>query len=231
MHRPNIIFFDVGGTLMRPVPSVGQVYHDTAAKRGIVTTSPETVESAFGHAWRELHQQPAQIGDQGAARDWWRRQVGRTFSLLGHDDTPAMDPIFEELFEYFAYSQAWRLFDEVAGALDRLRESDLRLAILSNWDHRLRQILSGFHIFDLFDPIIISFEVGFEKPQKEVYLLACREAGVEPGEALMVGDSPDEDYHGARAAGLQAMLLDRDLSEAADHRISGLDHLSVLLGL
>ena len=61
------------------------------------------------------------------------------------------------------------------------------------------------------------------KPQPEIFLRTCRRLGVAPAEALHVGDSLREDYEGARAAGLRALLLDRAAAhEGLPDRIASL---------
>ena len=229
MKRPKIIFFDVGGTLIYPEPSVGRVYYEVAKKHGVVAPSAEAVARAFQSAVGGLSE--GQTHSKRNARKWWRGQVGRTFALLGHRESLALDRIFEELFDYFARPEAWRLFDEVDGTLERLRTADLRLGIISNWDYRLLRILAGFKILEQFDPVVISFDVGFEKPEKEIFLLACKRAGVKPLEALMVGDSPEEDFEGARAAGMNAVLVNRRLKSIQERSLPGLDHLQRFLEL
>jgi len=229
MKRPKIIFFDVGGTLIYPEPSVGRVYHEVGNKHGVMTPSAEAVSRAFQSAVGGLSE--GQTHSKRNARKWWRGQVGRTFALLGHEESPALDRIFEELFHYFARPEAWRLFDDVDGALERLKAAGLRLGIISNWDYRLLRILAGFKILEQFDPVVISFDVGHEKPEKKIFLLACKRAGVNPLDALMVGDSPEEDFEGARAAGLDAVIVNRRLKSVQEHSLPGLDHLPRFLEL
>ena len=64
----------------------------------------------------------------------------------------------------------------------------LKLAIVSNFDTRLRPILEGLRLNELFDSIIISAEVGVEKPNPIIFERACQELGVLPAEAVHVGD-------------------------------------------
>lgn len=62
--------------------------------------------------------------------------------------------------------------------------------------------------------ITTSWEVGKAKPHKEIFIAAARSLGVAPHETLVVGDDLDEDYHGAKEAGLQSLLLHRTRHDA-----------------
>ena len=68
------------------------------------------------------------------------------------------------------------------------RIAGLRLAIVSNFDTRLRPILKGLGVDELFNSIVISAEVGVEKPNPLIFEVACQQLGVLPEEAVHVGD-------------------------------------------
>jgi putative hydrolase of the HAD superfamily len=99
---------------------------------------------------------------------------------------------------------------EAAPALESLREGGLRLVVVSNWDCSLARMLARTGIAPLVDGVIASATVGAAKPDPSVLTAALAAAGAGPGEALHVGDSLAHDVAGARAAGVEAVLLDRD---------------------
>jgi len=90
-----------------------------------------------------------------------------------------------------------------------LRAMGLKLFVVSNWDSSLPSLLARLGIGDAFDDVIVSAVVGASKPDRGIFAEALRRTGVAPGAALHVGDSLVDDYHGARAAGLHALLVDR----------------------
>jgi putative hydrolase of the HAD superfamily len=95
-------------------------------------------------------------------------------------------------------------FAAVPGAtptLDRLRDEGLRLAVVANWDCALPEHLEAAGLLDRFDTVVTSAHAGIAKPNPAIFELALRELGVEPGQAVHVGDEP-LDEEGARAAGL-----------------------------
>ena len=83
------------------------------------------------------------------------------------------------------------------------------MGVLSNFDSRLRRILRDLGIGEIFEEMILSSEVGAEKPSAFIYEEALRRFGVRAGEALHVGDEPEADWRGAAAAGLKVFELRR----------------------
>jgi putative hydrolase of the HAD superfamily len=100
-------------------------------------------------------------------------------------------------------------FPDVVPALSALRELGLRLVIASNWDWSLPQWVERAGLAPLVDGTASSAVVGAAKPAPDVFRAALRLSGAAPGEAVHVGDSLEGDVVGARAAGLRAVLLQR----------------------
>jgi putative hydrolase of the HAD superfamily len=92
-------------------------------------------------------------------------------------------------------------------ALARLRAAGLRLGIVSNSDGRVDQALSAAGLREYFDVVIDSSVFGAEKPDPAIFRAALAALDVAPEEALYVGDMYDVDVVGARAAGMEAVLL------------------------
>jgi len=101
-------------------------------------------------------------------------------------------------------------FPDAAGALRELRAQGLRLVVASNWDYSLSEVLERAGLRSLVDGVVPSAVVGAPKPDAAVFKEALRLAGAASGEALHVGDSRRNDVDGARAAGVQAILLVRE---------------------
>ncbi|MBA2505864.1 MAG: HAD family hydrolase [Thermoleophilaceae bacterium] len=100
-------------------------------------------------------------------------------------------------------------FDDVVPALIELRARDLKLVVVSNWDLSLPEWLAEAGLLELVDATASSAVAGAAKPDPAVFHDALAHAGVEPGEALHVGDSYGSDVVGARSAGIEAVLIDR----------------------
>jgi putative hydrolase of the HAD superfamily len=123
----------------------------------------------------------------------------------------------------------FRAFPDVAPALDDLRSRGVRLVCVSNWDVSLTEVLERCGLDGLIDGVVTSAGSGSRKPDPVIFSQALEMADCSAAEALHVGDTPEEDVAGAAAAGIRAVLLDRDgggdissLAEVAD-RLDGGD--------
>jgi putative hydrolase of the HAD superfamily len=121
-------------------------------------------------------------------------------------------------------------FADVAPALRALRESGLRLVVTSNWDCSLSDWLGPIGLLELVDGVVTSAVVGVAKPDPAPFRRALEVAGVDAADALHVGDSPENDVKGARAAGIRAVLLSREREPPPGvEAIRSLDQLPSLL--
>jgi putative hydrolase of the HAD superfamily len=102
-----------------------------------------------------------------------------------------------------------QLFDDSLPALEALREMGVRLGVLSNFTPDLEDLLSRLGVHGYFDFIIVSSHVGLAKPDPRIFELAVVKAGRPKDRLLYVGDHIGDDIEGARAAGLDAVLIDR----------------------
>jgi putative hydrolase of the HAD superfamily len=206
--KTQVVFFDAGGTLFRPYPSVGEVYAATALRHG-VRVSAQEVETAFHAQWHERNGLSAVTGQtsEKIEREWWYRLVRDVFHDL--ESFQDFDAFFEELYDLFARAECWRLFEDTVPVLDSLKAAGYRLGIISNWDHRLFSIVEQLELTRYFETITASSKVGRAKPSTEIFNYALKAFRVEPDVSLHVGDSLTDDYQGALSAGLKAVLLDR----------------------
>jgi len=104
----------------------------------------------------------------------------------------------------------FRAFDDAAPALAVLRDLGLRLVCVSNWDYSLPAVLARCGLGEALDGVVTSAEAGVRKPDPAIFEPALELAGCTANEALYVGDTPAEDIEGAHAAGIRALLIDRD---------------------
>lgn len=103
----------------------------------------------------------------------------------------------------------------VPETLRELRGRGRKLVVVSNWDVSLHERLAETGLAPLLDGAIASAEAGVAKPDPAIFTRALELAGVRADEALHVGDSLLEDGEGARAAGIRAVLIGRDISSIA----------------
>ena len=105
----------------------------------------------------------------------------------------------------------FRPFEDAAPALTALREAHPRLAVVavSNWDCSLPDVLEAAGLARHLDAVVTSADAGASKPHPAIFELALRAAGAGPLKSVHVGDSPENDLAGARAAGIRCVLIDR----------------------
>jgi FMN phosphatase YigB (HAD superfamily) len=101
-------------------------------------------------------------------------------------------------------------FGEVEGVLDECARRGIALAVVSNWDLSLHDVLAGLGWTSRFGAVVTSAELGVAKPDPRPFLVALAALGVAPADAVHVGDDPDADVRGAAAAGVRGVLLDRE---------------------
>lgn len=216
--------FDAVGTLIFPWPSAPVVYAGVALRHGF-DLDPAVIRERFLAAFRAEEAIDRAAGwvtseEREVAR--WRRIVANTLT-----EVPDAEACFRELFDHFADPAAWAVTPDAAAVFTALRDRGLALGLASNYDARLRPVVDGHpELAPLRDRVVISAAVGYRKPAAEFFREAVRVAGCEPGEVLLVGDDLENDYEGATAAGLKAVLLDeRGHHTHVDRRIRSLAEL------
>ena len=205
------VFFDVGATLIAPEPSMGAIYREVLGPMG-VSTEPAEFPRVFERIWREMSIRVGAGRNRFAAypdgeRGYWRAYVGEVLSQL--EARADCDTATDALHAAFARPESWKIYDDVAPALEGLAAAGVRCGIISNWDSRLPALLQGLRLHDRFNPIVFSAEAGAEKPSREIFAAALSRAGIDASEAMHVGDDAQADAEGARAAGIHGLLIDR----------------------
>ena len=94
--------------------------------------------------------------------------------------------------------------------LDELRARGHALAVVSNWDVSLHDVLAATGLAPRVDAVVTSAEIGVAKPDPRPFTVALKALGVPAGGALHVGDTLAEDVAGALAAGVRPVLVARD---------------------
>ena len=127
---------------------------------------------------------------------------------------------------YGPRSSVFSLYDDVVPCLDQLQSAGLQMAVVSNWDISLHRTLRSFGLSDYFETVVASMEIGIEKPDERIFRAALEKLGVLPTEALHVGDNPLDDYRGARGAGMDAVVIDRQTNSTSRVFLKSLSDLA-----
>jgi len=210
LSTPKAIFFDAAGTLFDSVRHVAETYVDLAERHG-KDVSREVIARAFRECFAS---QPPLAFDEtdtqrleALERLWWKDLVRNIFERTGSFDR--FEAYFDELFDHFAKTESWALFDDTIDTLEVLTKRGFILVLISNFDSRVLRIIEGLGIAPYFETILISSRAGYAKPDPEIFHMALKEHEIAPHEAIHVGDSPETDVVGALRAGVQPVLLDR----------------------
>lgn len=210
---------DACGTFLIPSESVTDVYQRYAARYGVERPAPAILRD-----FRRSYNAPpdALVGPLrycGDGREFWRRVV---FASL---DTKN-ESLFQDIYDYYKEPQAWTVPPGFVDAMYRIRALGIKTAVVSNFDGRLRDILAAMKIEHLFDAVIVSCEVGSEKPSPAIFDAACHALDVHPPAdfVLHIGDDRRNDVWGARSSGISAWLWETDVvsfDEVADRIVTG----------
>jgi putative hydrolase of the HAD superfamily len=229
-----VIFFDAGGTLIETRASVGEIYSRVAREFGF-EADPQVLQENFESSFRR---QPSLAFPAGTPdgtlseleKGWWRDLAREVFEGLG--PFPQFERFFDEIFERFRGREFWRVYDDATPALAELKRRGLRLGVISNFDSRLCEVLKACGLDRFFDSIHVSSRAGAAKPDPAIFRAALNYHSIEAGQAWHIGDSLREDVEGAMAAGIKAILLDRENRFAGNPlatRIASLEQLFPLL--
>jgi putative hydrolase of the HAD superfamily len=219
MIEPNslkAVFFDAAGTLFYLTKTVGDHYALVGEEVGL-NLEAKKLDAAFYSTWAKLPLREAIDGPrEDDDKDWWReltdlvlREVAPEIGELDRDN------FFEVAYEHFAESGVWELYPDVIDVLKQLHHR-FRLAIVSNFDGRLRAILERLGISKYFGHIFVSSEIGADKPDLEIFRRALKFLNLRPENVLHVGDDPERDWRAAAAAGLSIFKLDRNKNSLRD---------------
>ncbi len=201
--RVKAILFDAGNTLVYVDPGrMLQIF-----RSGGVDADPPTFQRAELNARRKLHRGIEQ-GAKGTEPEVWKDYFT---TLLSGNGVPgdALEEMGRAVHDAHAREHLWTwVADGTEDTLQELLDAGYRLAVISNADGRVEDVLASAGLRDYFEFVIDSEVVGMEKPDRAIFLEACRRLGLPPEACLYVGDLYPVDYLGARGAGLSAILLD-----------------------
>jgi len=221
------VTFDAGGTLLTPHPSVGEVYAEILRGYHLIR-NPLELESAFQSAFSSISKNPAVLDPDEREKDFWRQVVRET---MKDDPIPAsqFDDVFINMWDSFSHGNRWRVYNGSHQILKTLRDRGYWLGVLSNWDHRLHTVLEETGLSDLVESVVISVEVGVEKPDSGIFRAVEAQSGMPPDVFLHVGDSRHHDLAGARDAGWSGILIRNDEGPVRPSSIGRLADLTEVL--
>lgn len=226
MTVPRAVLFDVDFTLCRPGPELSAERYARIAERHGVELDPSCYDDAREAAVLNLKRHPELLHDETI----WHRFTEEIFIGMGGPEALA-DECATEIEEGWGVSENFELFEDVLPVLDELRAARLKIAVVSNGIRDLTAFVAH-HRLDV-DAIVDSRRHGRVKPHPTIFQAALDLLRVDAREAVMVGDSIEEDIEGARALGMRAILVDREERhlDVNQDRLTDLYGLPAALGL
>jgi len=221
MERPEVLFLDVGDTLIRAHPSWAAVYRQGLLEVGIDVPEKDLErallhETQIGGWW--LTEEPFEASEAAS----FTRVVEfdtAVLARLGHDNLA--EDAFRRIEQAFARRSAWYVFPDVMPALDALRAASVRLCVISNFVWGAPELIHDLELASHFEHLVISARIGFQKPNPGIFRHALEVMSVEPQRALHVGDSYKADIQGAGRLGIDAVLIARQDADLAHLKLRG----------
>lgn len=197
------VLFDLGGTLVYTT-EIPEVYKRMLEAHGIKRSIEEI---SHAHEETEKHLDIQKLAT--LFEEYWIRWNLQILGRLGIEQN--VRALAETIADrWWDYSDV-ELYPDVEETLQQLREMGLKMGIVTNGlESDYRQVLQKVGLLDFFDVTVGIDTVGKMKPHRDIFLHALKKLEVSPSETLFVGDRLEEDYEGARRAGLRPLLIDRD---------------------
>jgi HAD superfamily hydrolase (TIGR01549 family) len=220
------VLFDVDFTIARPGPELGPEGYRRLGERFGLELDPSRYAQARERAVEGIRRHPELEHDE----EIWVAFTERIVRGMGGDADSAYDCAVA-MTKAWEHAEHFELFEDALPVLEELRAHGLKLGLVSNTGRNLDEFVAH-HKLDV-DVAIGSGAFGRTKPHPAIFQSVLGRLEVEPADAAMVGDSPEDDIEGARAAGIErAFLLDRDdRYPESEGRLTDLLSLPAALGL
>ncbi|MFC1845865.1 HAD family hydrolase [Chloroflexota bacterium] len=205
------VFFDFFNTLVNYQPPREQVYTKICSEHGIhvepkALARPLMLSDLF---WRdEERRSPIDKRTPQEQAAFWSEYIIRALSGAGVEID--QDMALKILLELKKISWDFVTYDDTITTMAVLKERNLTLGLISNAGKNMDKIYEDLGLLKYLDYWITSFEVGYDKPQPEIFQAALQKAQLKAEETLFIGDQYDIDVVGARGVGIKAVLLDRN---------------------
>jgi HAD superfamily hydrolase (TIGR01549 family) len=220
------VLFDVDFTIARPGPELGPEGYKRLGARFGLELDPSRYKQARERAVEGIRRHPELEHDE----EIWVAFTERIIRGMGGDADSAYECAVA-MTKAWEHAEHFELYEDALPVLEELRVQELKLGLVSNTGRNLDEFVAH-HRLDV-DAALGSGAFGRTKPHPTIFRAVLERLEVEPADAAMVGDSPEDDVEGAHAAGIQtAFLLDRENRyPELDHRLPDLYALPAALGL
>ncbi len=204
---PLNFIFDFAGTLADLSPSSAKMLKDFLSKEYSLDIEEERAALAYDCVDRHLFYSSVNIKDQKNKKEFYKYYNDLILKNLGVFDI--VNNSDNQLFDYFvSIKRHWVLKEGVRETFKKLKQSGKTISIISNFDSKLKDIVSFLNIDEFIDNLHISQDEGFEKPDVRFYETFFKKYGLDIKNSVYTGDSYELDFEPALKIGLRTFLID-----------------------
>lgn len=222
------VLFDLDDTL---VNSKKAEYNAICEFKNLYSEFNEIKDDDFANVWSKITMEIYEKYDN-AEISFDEQRIGRMKGLFSNYLINISDEDAQKKFKSYLniYEKNWILFDDVKEVLEKLKDR-YKLVILSNGDEKQqRKKIEYTGLNKYFSDIVISSEVGYSKPEKEIFEIACKMINVKPKNCIMIGDKYKVDIEGSLNAGMHGIWVNRKKEQLSfEYQIKELNELSKYL--
>ncbi len=206
--RAQAVVFDVDFTLIYPGPVFRGEGYQEFSRRHDIDVDPARFESAVASAASLLDDSEGLPYDHELFVAYTRHIIEEMGGKSSAADA-ALDACAREIYDEWARSHHFELYDDVPQTLQTLTEAGIRIGLISNSHRPLDEFQSHFELRRFISAAVSSADHGYMKPHPSIFLAALADLDVAPRDAVMVGDSVRHDVEGALNVGMRAVWLHR----------------------
>jgi HAD superfamily hydrolase (TIGR01549 family) len=218
------VLFDVDFTIAKPGPLLGPEGYRDAGRRFGLDLDRRRYGEARAAALLDLQHHPELDHDE----EVWIRFTEDIVRGMGGEGASCRQ-VAVAITDGWLESENFELYEDVFPTFEALRRANLKLGLVSNTSRDLDTFVSH-HGLDV-DAWVSSGVHGKVKPSPSIFKAVLELLGVAPAEAVMIGDSPEDDVAGAQAVGIRGLLLDREGKLGREDALPTLLALPAALGL
>uniref|UniRef100_A0A1B0CZD0 Uncharacterized protein n=1 Tax=Phlebotomus papatasi TaxID=29031 RepID=A0A1B0CZD0_PHLPP len=223
LGRFRLVTFDITDTLLRFRTFPAYQYAKAAKDFGYPNLDQAKLADNFNRHFRQMAEKYPIFGyhhsEIGGWRNWWQLLVIRVFES-SHSNIPSRDleKIANHLIHSFETSECWCRCSSAEALVADIKKEGKIVGVITNSDPRIRSVVKNLELPE-FDFITCSYDIGYQKPNREIFEKALRQAGVAVtgDESLHIGNTPRLDFLGARDAGWASVLITNNSDSWREH--------------
>uniref|UniRef100_A0A1L8DN96 Putative reg-2-like protein n=1 Tax=Nyssomyia neivai TaxID=330878 RepID=A0A1L8DN96_9DIPT len=238
LSRFRVITFDVTDTLLQFRTSPGKQFGEVGEMLGLLGSGSDRnqLSDKYKANWHRMNRAHPNFGLKTNIgwENWWRQLIVGSFRETGAQESDEkLMRIADHVVDIFKTSTSWqhcfgsvellnylKLRQQIGTKGSRFEGNDgapFKIGVISNFDLRLETLLRNMKLFQYFDFVVGSYETGCTKPDPEIFrkaMEASKITDLQPSECLHIGNTPRNDYLGAKQFGWQGVLItERDPKE------------------